>query len=278
MSRTQVVLLGTGTPNADPDRSGPAIAIVVDDTPYLVDLGPGVIRRAAAAFRAGVTGLAIQRLTRAFITHLHSDHTLGYPDFIFSPWVLGRRGPVEVYGPAGLQTMTDHLLLAYQEDLRIRVEGLEPSNPDGYKVIVHEIGPGVVYQDERVKVIAFPVEHGPTIQAFGFRVETPDKCVVVSGDTVPVPAMIEFSQGCDILIHEVYSAVRLAARPPEWRHYHSHSHTSTRELAELANQIRPGLLILYHQLTWGATDDDLLAEIRQVYDGPVVSGQDMGVF
>jgi hypothetical protein len=43
-SRTQVVLLGTGTPPADPDRSGPATAIVVNGTPYLVDFGVPEVR------------------------------------------------------------------------------------------------------------------------------------------------------------------------------------------------------------------------------------------
>jgi ribonuclease BN (tRNA processing enzyme) len=78
-SKTQVVLLGTGTPNADPDRSGPvAVAIIVNDTSYLVDFGPGVVRRAAAAHRMGISALAMPKLTEAFVTHLHSDHTAGY--------------------------------------------------------------------------------------------------------------------------------------------------------------------------------------------------------
>jgi len=108
------VLLGTGNPSADPDRMGPSVAIVVNDTPYLVDCGPGVVRRASAAFHKGVAGLAVQKLKTAFITHLHSDHTLGYSDLIFSPWVLGRKDPLEVYGSAGLNAMTDHLLAALQ--------------------------------------------------------------------------------------------------------------------------------------------------------------------
>src|SRR5437879_3447845 len=94
--RTQIVLLGTGNPSADPDRSGPSVAIVVNDTPYIVDCGPGVVRRASAAFRKGVAGLTMPKLKTAFITHLHSDHTLGYPDLIFTPWVLGRKEPLEV--------------------------------------------------------------------------------------------------------------------------------------------------------------------------------------
>src|SRR2546430_14792507 len=79
-SSAQVVLLGTGNPSADPDRSGPSVAVVVNDTPYIVDCGPGVVRRASAAFRKGMTAFAFPKLKTAFITHLHSDHTLGLPD------------------------------------------------------------------------------------------------------------------------------------------------------------------------------------------------------
>ena len=121
---TQIVLLGTGNPNADPLRSGPAVAIVVNGTPYLIDSGPGVVRRAAAAHQAGIPGLEVSNLKRLFVTHLHSDHTLGYPDLILTPWVLGRDEPLEVYGPKGIAAMTNHILKAYDEDIRLRIDGL----------------------------------------------------------------------------------------------------------------------------------------------------------
>ena len=157
---TQIVLLGTGTPNADPERSGPSVAIVVNGTPYLVDFGPGVVRRAAAAEKAGVKGLAVKNLKRAFVTHLHSDHTAGFPDLILTPWVLERNEPLEVYGPSGIASMTDHILKAYQEDIDIRLNGGEPSNKEGYKVNAHEITSGIVYTDANVTVTAFEVHHG----------------------------------------------------------------------------------------------------------------------
>ncbi len=277
-ARTQIVLLGTGTPNADPERSGPAVAIVVDGTPYLIDLGPGVVRRAAAAHAAGVEGLAVSRLETAFITHLHTDHTLGYPDFIFTPWVLERAEPAQVYGPPGLQAMTDHLSAAYEQDVRVRVDGLEPANPEGYKVVVHEIEPGLIYEDENVRVTAFPVEHGSWEAAFGFRFDTPDRSIVISGDTRPSPAIAEYCRGCDVLIHEVYSQAGFERRAPEWQRYHASSHTSSLELGRIAAEARPGTLILYHQLLWGSTPEELLAEIRGVYDGSVVYGNDLDVF
>src|SRR6266568_2128653 len=110
---TKVILLGTGTPRPFPDRSGPATAIVVEDRAYLVDFGPGVVRRAAAAAERGTSALDPARITVAFATHLHSDHTAGLPDLILIPWVMGRT-QFDVYGPLGTEEMTEHVLAAWQ--------------------------------------------------------------------------------------------------------------------------------------------------------------------
>lgn len=273
-----VVMLGTGTPNADPDRWGPSVAVVVDGVAFIVDAGPGVVRRAAAAARLGVEALEASRLETAFLTHLHSDHTLGLPDLIFSPWVLERARPLRLYGPSGTAEMVGHLQAAWSEDVRVRLEGLEPANSEGYRVETHEIGPGVVYVDGSVRVVAFRVPHGAWEEAYGYRFETPDRTVVISGDTAPSEAVVEACGGCDLLIHEVYSASAFERRAPEWQRYHASSHTSTLELAELAARARPRLLVLYHQLFWGATPDDLLAEVRSVYAGSVVSATDLEIF
>jgi len=274
---SQIVLLGTGNPNANPDRSGPSVAIVVNDTPYIVDFGPGVVRRAAAAYQAGIEGLDMWRLTRAFLTHLHSDHTAGYPDLIFTPWVLERFEPLEVYGPPGIRAMTEHILAAYREDIRERIEGLERANESGYLVDVHEIEPGIVYQDNNIKVEAFPVKHG-SWQAFGYKFYAPDRTIVISGDTAPTERCVEEYRGCDVLIHEVYSVAGFETRPPGWQKYHSSVHTSSLELAEMASKARPGLLILYHQLFWSASEEELLLEVQSGYDGKVVSGKDLEVY
>src|SRR5258705_7746893 len=161
-SQTQIVLLGTGNPNPDPDRSGPATAIVVNGTPYLVDLGTGVVRRAkAAVIDKGITALEPVNLRVVFVTHLHSDHTIGFADLILTPWIYGRRVPLEVYGPPGIKAMADHLLEAYSVDIEERTKehaaGLYTIGtfPGGYEVNSHEIAAGVVYKDANVTVTAF---------------------------------------------------------------------------------------------------------------------------
>jgi ribonuclease BN (tRNA processing enzyme) len=253
------------------------VAIVVHNRPYLVDFGPGVVRRAAAAHRAGIQGLAMDRLNCAFLTHLHSDHTAGYPDLLLTPWVLERTEHLHVYGPAGLKAMTEHILAAYLQDIRERLEGLEPANTTGYHALAHEVAPGKVYQDENVRVEAFTVDHG-SWPAFGFRFHSPDRTVVLSGDTAPTDILVEQARGCDVLIHEVYSVAGFEMLPAAWQRYHAQVHTSSHELAQLAAKAKPGLLVLYHQLFWGVSESDLLYEIHERYDGPVVSGKDLDVY
>src|SRR5205085_2766119 len=112
---------------------------------------------------------------------------------------------------------------------------------------------GEVYRDSNVTVTAFRVQHGSWPVALGYRFATADRVVVVSGDTRPTEAVVDQCRGCDVLVHEVRSDARLTTRPPAWQAYHRAFHTSTVELAALATRARPKLLVLYHQLYWGAT-------------------------
>lgn len=278
---TKVVMLGTGTPFADPDRSGPSVAIVVNDTPYIVDFGPGVVRRASALspdYGGSIEGLTVKHLKHAFLTHLHSDHSAGYPDLILSPWTLDRDEPLEVYGPEGIVEMTEAIHKAYGEDIRYRVYGREPTNNEGWRVNVHVIQEGVVFQDDNVKVEAFRVKHGSWPNAFGYRFTTPDRVIVISGDTTLDENVEKFSKGVDILIHEVYSVAGLSQRTEFWQSYHSTNHTSAHQVGELASRVKPGLLVLTHMLFMGATEDELISEVKEKYSGNVVMANDLDVF
>jgi ribonuclease BN (tRNA processing enzyme) len=274
---TEVILLGTGTPYPDPAASGPATAVVVGGRVLLFDAGPGVMRRLKAA------NLPLGGPEALFITHLHSDHTLGYPDLILTSWVMRRRAPFPVYGPRGLLRMTNHLLAAYSEDINIRTNGLEHEVAGGYRVAVHEIQRGVIYEKDGVRVTAISVRHGAWQNAFAYRIDTPDRSIVISGDTRPSEELVKAAQDVDILIHEVYPATRLKPedRPggADWPRYCREYHTSDVELGALALRIRPKLLILDHIIRMGATDEELLAGVRAGgYAGKVVIGKDLEKF
>lgn len=278
---TKVVLLGTGNPNPDPEHSGCSVAIIVDKTPYIIDFGPGLIRNAAKLspkYGGKIEALNVKNLKKAFLTHLHSDHTVGYPDLILTPWVMGRNEPLEVYGPEGISRMTTHILEAYQDDIKYRLYGMEPANNQGWRVIPHEIKEGLIYKDKYVNVEAFLVKHGSWPNAFGFRFTTPDKVIVISGDTAPCENILKYSKGADILIHEVYYKKAFDQKDEFWKMYHSKNHTSTYELGKIAKETKPKLVVLYHILFWGATEEDLLKEVRENYDGNVDVGSDLEVY
>ncbi len=289
---TQLVLLGTGTPNACPNASGPASAVVVDGHAYLVDFGPGVVRQAAKAYRKGVDALRPDLLTVAFCTHLHTDHTTGFADLIFTPWVLERKEPLRFFGPKGIARMAEHVTAAYEADIDFRLHGFERANEIGYRTVVTEIEPGIVYRDERIEVEAFHVSHG-TLECFGYKFTTADKTIVMSGDTCPLEIVAEKARGCDILLHEVEYAAGISSRDPKWQKYHRAVHTLSTDLAKIACAARPKILVtthrIYHmeiqdnkvdltsEMAWRC--DAILKEIADAgYDGKVVNGQDLDIF
>jgi ribonuclease BN (tRNA processing enzyme) len=297
-TRTKVVLLGTGTPVPDPDRSGPATVIAVDERAYLVDFGPGVVRRAeAAALKSGITAVEPGNLKVAFVTHLHSDHTAGYSDLILTGWTSGRTVPLDVYGPTGLQSMTEHILQAYRIDIETRTnpDGNQRRFPDGAKVNAHDIKPGVVYRDDRVTVTAFATKHA--MESYGYRFDTPDRSIVISGDTNPVEETIKACNSCDVLVHEAQPLELLAKMPESMQAFDAKYHTTTEQLADLAKKAKPKLLVVYHTLSFPpgiapprllppkgdahalyASPEMLQKEIGSRYQGQFVIGRDLDVY
>jgi ribonuclease Z len=279
-------MLGTGTPIPDPDRMGSAVAVVVDSVAYLFDAGTGVVRRAAAAGRNGIKAFApptpkaqpAPKFDRVFLTHLHSDHTLGLADVIFTPWIQGREAPLDIYGPPGTQHLVKGILDANAEDINERAHAFGGPPRNGWNSVVHEIAEGEVFRDARITVTAFAVPHADWKYAFGYKVQTPDRTIVISGDTRPTDAIAKQCNGCDVLIHEVYSNSGFATIPALRQKYHAHAHTSATQLGDEATLARPKLLILTHQLFFGSSDDTLLAEVRSHFTGRVVSAKDLDVY
>lgn len=296
MKNIKLVLLGTGTPNACPNNSGPSSAIVVNDKAYLIDFGAGVVRQCAKAYHKGIDALRPDKLDIAFCTHLHTDHTVGLADLIFTPWVLEREKPLELYGPIGLQNMATHIQQAYEADLNMRLYGDEPANHTGYQTIVHEfkktLDLGIVYQDENVQVNAFHVKHG-ALQSLAYKFIIDDKTIVVSGDTAPVDILLEKCKDCDILLHECEYSAGLSSRSEQWQIYHKNVHTMSTDLAKLAIQTNPKLVVTYHRIYHMNIQDNtkdlahemqirneaILREIKDVgYNGKVVNGEDLDIF
>lgn len=155
----------------------------------------------------------------------------------------------------------------------------QPINNQGWRVNSHEIiEEGVIYKDENVEVEAFPVPHGTWPNAWGYRFTTPDKVIVISGDTAYSTKLASYAAGADILLHEAISAEKLALRDDFWRNYHSKNHTTTHELGELASEAQPKILVVYHVLHLGASEKSMILEIAQKYDGEVIIGRDLDIF
>jgi ribonuclease BN (tRNA processing enzyme) len=182
--------------------------------------------------------------------------------------------------------MTEHVLEAYRADFETRTRDRKlytvGAFPEGHAVNAHEIGPGVVYKDANVTVTAFATKHA--MESYGYRFDTPDRSIVISGDTNPTQATIDACNGCDILIHEVLTLEWLAKRP-DFQAYAAQHHTTTAQLTELAMKAKPRLLILYHASlslrpavdSERSTPAALLNEMSR-YSGRVVVGRDLDVY
>jgi ribonuclease BN (tRNA processing enzyme) len=269
-----VITLGTGTPVPNPERSGPATAVVVGGRVFLFDAGPGVMRRVAAA------GLPIDGVTAAFITHLHSDHTLGLPDLILTSWVMGRSTPMRLQGPPGLRRMVDNIIETWAEDTVVRVKGLERGRPGGYRVDARETTGGTLYDSAGVTITAIRVPHGEWEYAFAYRIAARGRTILISGDTRYSEAIARAAADVDVLVHEVYPETRSAPenRPGGelWPRYLREVHTSDVELGRIAAVARPKLLVLSHVLFMGATEEEVIAGVRRGgFSGRVVIARDL---
>lgn len=278
---TKLIVLGSGTPNPDPNRAGSAYALVVNETPYLVDFGPGIIRRAASLsppWGGEIEAMTVKNFEHAFLTHIHSDHSAGLADLLLTPWVMGRDAKLNLFGPIGLEQMAASTLKAFEDDINYRINGTQPSNKTGYKYNFHLLDEGLIYKDKNIMVEAFKVPHGGFDDAYGFKFTSEDKVIVFSGDTGPSKTLEKFASGADILVHEVYSNSGFLEKTQDWQKYHQEHHTSTFEVGEIASRAKPKLLILSHILFWGSTKEEILQETRSTYDGEITIAEDLMVF
>jgi ribonuclease Z len=279
LSDTKVIVLGSGTPNPNPERYGSSYAVVVDDKAYIVDFGPGSVRRMAEmspTWGGTFKQLELQNISIAFLTHIHSDHSVGLSDLILTPWVMGRETELLLFGPPGLKKMAEYVTKAYEDDINYRLFGSQPANNRGYKTNVTEINKeGSIYKDDKVEVIAFTNNHGDFTNSFGFLFITSDKRILFSGDTAISDNLIKYATDLDILIHEVYSSETFKNKTPDWQKYHDEHHTSSIDLGILANKVKPKKLVLSHILFWGASEESLMNDIEKNFNGEAIIAYDL---
>jgi ribonuclease Z len=190
--------------------------------------------------------------------------------------VIGRAWPLEVYGPPGLARMTEHIREAFAEDIELRSRGEAPDDEARSRANVHEIAAGLVYQDEHVRVFAIPVTHGTWKYAFGYRIEGPDRTIVITGDEAPNDAIVAACDGCDLLVSEGYLQANFDAADAAERAYLSSFHTSAIELGRLATKARAKAVAITHQRRRPVeTNDTLIGEVRRNYAGPVRIANDL---
>jgi ribonuclease BN (tRNA processing enzyme) len=278
-SGTRLILLGTGGgPRPRVDRSASAQVILFDGVAYVVDCGDGVARQLAAA------GVPLTSLRHIFITHLHSDHVADYGNLILLAWTVGLDTRLDTWGPPPLERMTRLFLEMNAPDIEVRIadEGHPPLSP---LVHPHELSRGGPVLDHGpVKVTATLVSHPLVEPALAYRFDTPDRSIVISGDTAPSDNLIELARGADVLVHEAMylpAIDRLAARVPNHPGLKQHllaSHTSAEGAGRVAQEAGVKLLVLSHLVPAddpGVTDEMWIDAARVHFRGPVIVGRDL---
>ena len=280
-SETKLIILGSGTPNPDPERYGSGYAVVVNESAYIVDFGPGIVRRISAmspTWGGDFPSMELQNINTAFLTHIHSDHSGALADLILTPWIMGRDAPLKLYGPSGLEAMSKNITEAYIDDINYRLYGSQPANELGFKTNVTEIvDDGSIYKDKNVEVIAFKNNHGDFKNSFGFLFITDDKRILFSGDTAVSANLKKYGNDLDILVHEVFSSETFVNKTKDWQIYHQAHHTSSIDLGIIAAELQPKKLVMSHILFWGASEESILNDIGVNFSGQAIIAKDLMV-
>jgi ribonuclease BN (tRNA processing enzyme) len=275
---TRIILLGTkgGPTIGKSGRSNPATLILINDVPYLIDCGYGVLRQLVSA------GIELNRLRYVFITHHHSDHNLEYGPIIYNTWVTGQ--PLDSYGPTGLKKLTQDFFEYQKFDIDTRL--VDEGGTDPHKLItVHEFDQvGLVMQNNDARVTSCRVRHPPITQSYAYRFDAKDRSIVISGDTAYAPELAEFATGADVLVHEVMylpAIEKLVRQEPGKKRLREHllaSHTSTEEVGRIAAQAGVKTLVLTHFVPGddpSITDEQWSEGVRKYFKGRLIVGKDL---
>ena len=265
----RVVLLGTaGGPRPDPVRAGPSAWVEAGGERLFVDAGRGAVLRMAQA------GLDPSRVTRLFLTHLHSDHTVGLPDLWLSGWWIARSAPLEVRGPVGTRAMVEHLRQAFAADVDLRVAPPERLSRETAGIAGFDVAEGVVYESGGVRVTAIRVDHGP-VPTFAYRIDHAGRSVVFSGDDRKSDNLIAKAQQVDVLFHPMFGFTPEELREPgrigERRRAAVELIATPEDAAAVFRASRCKVAVLTHS----SRDDQSLARVRAAFSGRLELADDL---
>lgn len=269
----KVTLLGTGTPAPVMNRFGPSILVEAGGQKFIFDAGRGALQRLTQL------KLSWRDVHGVFLTHLHSDHVVGFPDLWLTGWLSSERAvPLHVWGPKGTAKMMSHLEQAYEFDIRMRLAD-EHASATGVVILASDIADGFAVEKDGVKITAFDVDHAPVEPAFGYRIDFAGRSVVLSGDTRFSENLIRHAEGVDVLVHEVTApdTFRRAGVAPELARTIMAHHTTPERAGEVFARTKPRLAVYSHIVRPTATEADLIPATRKTYAGPLELGEDLMV-
>ena len=267
-----LTLLGTGCPQCDPDRMGPANLVRHAGAGFLVDCGSGVTQRLV---QAGFSGAALDAL---FLTHLHTDHLVDFYQLVISSWHQGRDRPQRVIGPPGTKRFVAATMELWRVERELRIAHEKRPSTRAFEIDATEIGPGEAWNAGGVRVTAVAVAHQPVTHAFGFVFEAGGRRLALSGDTAYCPALIEAARGADVLVHECFIHREMkpsATRSAEGLRNVAGYHTLSDEVGRVAREAGVGLLVLNHFVPTRFDRVALVAEVRREWKGPLIVGEDL---
>ena len=249
----RIFMCGTSSPLPTPDRAQTCVAVIAGDRTYVVDTGAG------SAGPAVLGGLPLENLSAILLTHFHSDHIAALYDFNLNSWVAGRPSPLQVMGPVGVERVVEGVNAMYELDRGYRVahHGADLLPPELGLLHAQTIQPGVILEEDGLRITAFTVDHSPVSPAVGYRFDYRGRSVALSGDAVVNDNLRENVRGADLLLQDAISlpivtALETAAgkagnsRQHRILHDIQDYHAPTASLGELVTAADVSQLVIYH--------------------------------
>ena len=254
-------ILGAGGAVPTESHTPAAYLVTVDDTPILMDPGPGALVRHV---RSGEAPNGVDDLGLVLVTHLHPDHCADLMPLLFAlhSVVPERTDPLYLYGPVGLADYLDRLREIYGTWLEPRRRSLE----------LIELEPGdSLPLPGGGRVESFAVRHPQDrlcSKPLGYRfLDSAGHSAVFSGDTEACPGLEEAARNTDLLVVECSTPDELATP----------GHMTPQQVGDLCSVSRPQCVVLTH-LYPAAASQDLAPLIRRIHDCPVHQARDGSIF